>query len=422
VDDGGDRETTAASGSTTTTGTPSETTTPSDPAGETASVNGNDFAWPSLRADPGNSGRSRVATGPERTPGESWSFSPPDASGTGLTQYLPAVAEGTVYAPMHPDGETFGIYALDAESGESEWAVEHTSEETSGARPLDDFGSAAVDEARVYATDVDVVLAVGRDGTERWTSDAAVIVPRTMNDGVYGFGAPNDGDLGVIGLDAETGAVRTHWPADGSPVGVGFDAERAYVLEYASGSEALDIVAVSLADATEVWRTTVNDHGEGVYPTFPVVHRDTVLVSKGPVLGDETVSQGVLAVDADTGRERWSVAVGPDADSNVGRIVAAEGRAHVVERFALEPDAVRAYDLADGALQWETTVDTAVGLGDGAFAAGDTLYVPGSPTLALSLADGTERWRAEEGANAPFAAGVGAFYGPSPYGLRAYRP
>lgn len=411
-----------ADASETTTATPTTAApTPTEPAETTADVHVNDLAWPSLRADPGNSGRSRVATTPASAPNEAWTFSPPDASGVGPAQYVPAVAEGTVYAPMHPNNETFGVYALDPNTGESEWTFEYAFGETRSTEPVGNVGSTALDESRVYATDVDVVLAVGRDGTEHWTSDATLFAPRTVNDGVYGLGAPSGGDLGVVGFEAETGSVRIHWPADGFPRGVGFDADRGYVLADPADVNGIEVVAVSLSDASEVWRTPVNDHGEGVFPQYPVVHRNTVLVSKGPVLGGEAVSQGVVALDADTGRERWSVAVGPDADSNVGRIVAAGDTACVVERFATEPDAVRAYDLADGSLRWEYTVGTSVGLGDGAFAAGDTLYVPGGPTVALSLADGTERWRAAEGATAPLAAGAGGFYRPGANGLRAYR-
>jgi outer membrane protein assembly factor BamB len=398
--------------------------TTSDSADATAPVHVNDLAWPSLRADPGNSGRSRVATAPESPPGEAWSFSPPDASGIGTVQYVPAVAEGTVYAPSHPDYERFGVYALDPASGETRWAVEHAFSEERSTTVVGNVGSAALDESNVYATDRGGVIAVSRDGAKRWTSDALLATPRTMNDAVYGLGAPSDGGLGVVGLEAETGAVRTHWESSGYLLGdVGFDADQAYVLENSSDSETLDLVAVSLSEETEVWRTAVNDHGEGVYPLYPVVHRNTVLVSRGPVLTDEGVSQGVLAVDADTGEERWSLAVGPDTDSNVGRIITAGSNVYVVERFASEPDAVRAYDLGDGSLQWETAVKTGVSLGDGAFAAGDTLYVPGSPMIAFSLADGTERWREEEEAwTAPFSVGNGAFYSPSAGGLGAYRP
>jgi hypothetical protein len=405
-------------GTATPTDAGTDTATRSAPAESTGEVNTNDLAWPSYGADPGNTGHSRVATAPPGAPGETWQFRPEDASFPELT-YVPAVADGTVYAAGNPDDETLGVYALDPASGEARWSATDGTTGASRQAPAS-LAGVALDDGAVYAGDTAGVMAVERDGgAVRWTSDALLSLPTTVGDTLYGLGSAGGmDDLGVVGLDTASGDVATTWAASGFPLPAAFDGSRAYLLVSPADVERVDLVAVSLADEREAWRAAANDHGGVPFPRQPVVHRNTVVTATAPVDGAASAPRRIIALDATSGRERWGVTVGEDGDASVGGVVAAGGTVHVVERHRNALDAVRAYDLASGAVAWEQTFGRA--LGDGAVATAETLYVTGGGPVALSLADGSVQWRSDETALWPLAVGAGGFYRGS-IGVTAYR-
>jgi outer membrane protein assembly factor BamB len=229
--------------------------------------------------------------------------------------------------------------------------------------------------ARPVRTGVAVVIAV----TATWfvarpafgTADAAHPVEwrATMNDGPSDLAADGDGVVvttsapSVYALDAE-GHVR--WRAPLEELGLGQPALGPHVVLVGGMSS---VTALDRTDGSVRWHEA---RSAGVNSL--TVTGDTALV------GDD--SGTLAAVDAATGRPRWSVQH-PGALWSGARVDPASG-AVVATWHQSDSPAVRVFDLATGVLRWEAPTDR--------FTAAPAIH---AGRVVLAIGDGNRHARVE---------------------------
>lgn len=194
-------------------------------------------------------------------------------------------------------------------------------------------------------------------------------------------------DDALLGLDAGTGSQR--WRLDREVSDVVVDGDRIYAgccRESDSGPSS--ILAVDAADGTIRWQVDRGNAGRSISISFAPVTPvgDRVVVSSND---DE-----VFALDADTGKQLWSVSApvfGTPAVS--GQVVAISGYGRAI-----------GIDLATGATKWEFTTDPALELSEPVALGGDFVFTssidvmsPDEPEVppsvfALNAKTGSRSW------------------------------
>jgi outer membrane protein assembly factor BamB len=295
-----------------------------------------------------------------------------DRSGTPtLTRTRPPDA-GTA----HPIYGVPYLVARDAGEGRIQWATE---------LPSPAAGWPAVGDGVVVASSNGWLRAFDAgSGDRRWSHDLGdhpVGEPTVVGDAVV---VPQSGVVdGGSGDTVEDPVVRAYDLADGSVRWTATMPKRGLSLAVAGGAvvvvshdydETGAVVALSLSDGTERWRTEV----DGGFFAGPVVADDTAFVADG---GGGGSSDGLGALSLADGTERWRVAGGGDGIAADTETVYAAGGEGLVAR-----------DAADGSERWryapgaESFVAPAVG--------GDVVYAGGgfAGLAALAADDGSERW------------------------------
>ena len=172
-------------------------------------------------------------------------------------------------------------------------------------------------------------------------------------------------DDALVGLDAATGAQR--WRLDRRISDVVVDGDRIYAgccRDVDSGPTSL--LAVDAADGKVRWQADRRNAGRSIpmsfAPATPV--DDMVVVSSND---DE-----VFALDADTGRQLWSVAARVFGTPTVaGGVVAVAGTGRAI-----------GIDLATGDTKWEFTTDPALELSDPVALGGDFVFTSSADFMA----------------------------------------
>lgn len=207
-------------------------------------------------------------------------------------------------------------------------------------------------------------------------------------------------------------------------------------------TKAGSLVALTMSDGQEVWRADVGDY---IARSTPALDGDTLFVSAGYAL---------LAIDAETGRERWSVPLrfaGSCSPVVSGHLVYVATQEGYVSAFAAETgEEVWSYRndqllfgspaVADGIVVIADEAGTVTGIaadsgrelwqesaGGEVFATpairdGLVLVATNRPSLvAYDLRSGTERWRRDAGGeSSPAASDKLVFLGGSDQALRAF--
>ncbi|WP_267640921.1 PQQ-binding-like beta-propeller repeat protein [Haloarchaeobius amylolyticus] len=223
-----------------------------------------------------------------------WRFpGPPDGSTfpsltTGTDDPGPVVTDGTVYWSGHVSGEG-SLVALDASSGRKRWQV---TAENGLHEPV------AADGAVFAGNFGDVVVAVERDGTERWRRRR---------------------DIEVVDWNRFVA-----------------DDERLYL------ARSEHVAALDTTTGEEVWsRPLPARHG-----SRPALADGTLVVG---VSTDENDAEELVALDAATGTTKWSV---PGSSHDRPPVVAG-GTVYQVDY-----DTIVARDVADGRPRWRWTNPT----------------------------------------------------------------
>lgn len=234
--------------------------------------------WPMLRGDPAHTGLS--VAGPTGRPVVTWRYQ----AGGPVTKNI-AIVGDLVYVPSD-DGM---LHAVDVVTGQERWSAS-TGAIEGGAGPA------------VVGDDLIVVDADGR----------------------------------LRALDAASGASRwTSVTTAVNPSQITIAAETAFV-----GSDSGELVAFSIIDGAERWRTRISDSGRVNTPA-----------SDGTAVYAGSVGGGYVAIDVATGTIRWRVDTGA---APTGTAVVADGIAYI---GGAESDVgnLLAIDAASGQLRW--TID-----------------------------------------------------------------
>ncbi|MFJ3218162.1 PQQ-binding-like beta-propeller repeat protein [Kitasatospora sp. NPDC086801] len=219
------------------------------------------------------------------------------------------------------------VHALDAATGAVRWAAPAPEAFLSGAMDGPTIsGDVFVNyDSRVHSYDA-------ATGAARWSSPLEVYgVPAVVGDTVYLAALTG----GISALDAKSGERRWEQPA------VGKLTEQPAVHQdvlytAASGAGSSSVSALEAATGRVLWQRDDLGHC-GVRPTS---------VADGTLclLGNDRV----VAVDAATGRSRWTSSVPAGLGAGMSTMAVADGRVYV----ALNDGRLHALDLATGGLQW----------------------------------------------------------------------
>lgn len=289
----------------------------------------------------------------------------------------PAVSAGLLYvgiggrasdrADEPPIGgaltETSGaLIALDARTGAERWRA-------SVGRPI--YPSPVVADGMVYATSADGTVHAfdAASGAERWRTPVATVDP-TTGEATVGEPAVGAGIVVVVenfgtvhALDQRTGQER--WRADAVAITLSSLVSDGLVVvtsesfaRYADEVPASSLVAFDAATGAQRWSIAL---AEG-YPSQPLAGSGLVVVA---VDGQTDDGSRLTAYDARTGLERWSVAL--DQRVSQGIVLAGGALYFTGYDFGPIPDLAGILDL--------------VGLGGS------------SDLYALDAATGNERWR-----------------------------
>ncbi|WP_177227199.1 outer membrane protein assembly factor BamB family protein [Halomicrobium zhouii] len=303
-----------------------------------------------------------------------------DRTGLGIPGGSPTVVDDTVYVatsaevPRNPsmdpeDGEG-GLYALDSETGETNWVRNETELW---------YGPVVHENDRLYATrGPDMVDVENRTGpTKSPTIGESSVVSLNPDTGETLWSVAADDLVGVTGdtayawsdddivaYDAETGNQRWSTAADRF-IGV----TNGTVYTAAGG----DLVASDAATGDELWRTALPEN----------VNLDTATVTTDAIYAVSNESADgarTYAFSTADGSVRWNVEVASDATSVNGPTVA-DGDVFVVaengSRHSYDGGALVRLDAATGAEEWRFEPPTR-GLYGAASVANDSVYVAGN--------------------------------------------
>lgn len=292
-----------------------------------------------------------------------------------FTRWQPVVSEGTVYTTNFDPSHDGSAVALDAQTGTEQW---RTTLDASGENR-----TVVVDDRCIVAYDSELVALDSKTGERVWTKptngfehlvadDATGTVLVTSEVGIEAFSAATGGkrwETFTSGLD------RTPAVYDG----------RVFAVGNVDGAPSL--VAFSLADGSNRWRSELTAAPESA---APVVTREGVFVSDDRTLvvhdqdtGDRirelrsfgedddvvprtvavddgtvfvTSSSGAVAVDSETGTERWH------RDTPVYKPGICVGSETVVfpignPEFSPGKKTISAFDRESGEMRWHYSFD-----------------------------------------------------------------
>ncbi|MFC3960086.1 PQQ-binding-like beta-propeller repeat protein [Halovivax cerinus] len=292
------------------------------------------------------------------------------------TQCQPAVSDGVVYTTVYDRTDGASAIALDAQDGTERWRTALGDSEAER--------TIVVDDRCIVPYESDLVALDRRTGDRVWTEP---IIDRYSLSVVVADEATGtvlvDSIAGIEAYRASNGARR--WQSD--PVDYlarepAIDDRHAYVV--GDVDETPSLVALSLADGSVRWRRELEDTPEQVAPVASpvgvIVSDDGTLVVHDGDTGDRlrelrsfgtdradapvsvafddgtvfvtTEYSGAVALDGETGAERWHIDV--PVDYTGGLCVGNETVVFPVEdpEYAPKQDTISAFDRDSGDLRW----------------------------------------------------------------------
>lgn len=351
--------------------------------------------WPMIGSDPTNTGYTPLTTGRQHAP-PAEEVAPLEIGNGGFAFGNDALYVGAV------TNDTGRLYALDSRTGEVGWTVE---------TPAPVTGSPALDPTTVYVvTGRDesnsgpgkgVLHAVARDdGTEQWRADLGgetISSPVVADDHVY-IGRDTVLDSWLFAFDAATG--EEVWRFDTGDYFYGWPAVTSAFV-YIVGAD-FRLYALDRQSGTVQWEFggTSSDHHPGSPPT---VVEGTVIVGTGG---------SVVAVNACTGAHEWTVRT-DDQTTNGGVLAGVSVGGDTVYASVARHDSrpgtrVVALDRESGSNRWSTDVTPDTFWLSKPVVTDDTVFVglsrPNRGVQALATEDGTVRWTTDAGGRRLIAA------------------
>lgn len=276
------------------------------------------------------------------------------------------------------------------------------------------WGSPAVDGSTVYflAKTHEVVALDADTGTQRWRAHTGESGPTTAGSAVFIAGDEViAADYNVVAFDRRDGALRWRFtPTDGYAPGIYLGAPAGELVF--AGSPAGRVYAIDHRSGTARWTHLAASDGKTTI--FQPVTDGEVVVA-GYTTFTAPLTGGVVALDALTGRERWTIAFprpgNPLLDSNwAGGPVLTQEAVIAVSGEGI----VYAFDRQDGSVRWtlpkwSTPRPDPVAPTDRDFRPltrwGEWLFVGSlsGDVIAYTLHDRTERWRYSSSRNGSIA-------------------
>lgn len=227
-----------------------------------------------------------------------WRFETDDYMGSS-----PTVVNGIIYIGSN-DGS---LYALDAETGESEWTFSDPNQQIRSSPTVTNdsvyFSTSSSPEhgGQTYALD-------SASGELNWVSEIGSesrASPTVANGTVY---VPAEGTAdrmgGLYALDAETGSEE--WSFEDSDGVTLYGASPVLVdgtLYIGSGGNTGQVYAIDAGSGDQIW---VSDTPDGQVRTVPAVSDGTIYVSAGLGVDDQPDDQTLYALDGETGELEWT--------------------------------------------------------------------------------------------------------------------
>lgn len=329
--------------------------------------------WPMFQYDTANTGSNPATGGVETNIEVKWTAAAEDR-----VYSSPAIVDGVLYI-----GSTDGnVYALDAESGATEWVFETGGGIYSSPAVVDGTLFIGSSDSALYALDAE-------DGSEQWMFETggSVSSSPTVRNGIVYFGGL---DSSVYAVDAERGSLEWTFQTEGMVSGVpAVDGGTVYIGSFDETLYALDAVT-----GTPEWKY----HAKGEIREGPSVADGTVFVGTKNIDTSSETAENVYAVDAADGSEVWTV-------ETVGRV---DGSPAVADGVLYIPSSkvLYALDAADGTQHWSYHADNQIH--SPPTVVKNTVYVGknGNEFLALDAADGSERWKVGLDSGVGVAAGA----------------
>jgi len=292
-----------------------------------------------------------------------------------FTRWQPVVSDGTVYTTNFDPSHDGSAIALDAQDGTERW---RTTLDASG-----DNGTVVVDDRCIVAYDAELVALDTQTGERIWTEPTDGFERLVVDEATGTVLVASD--IGIEAFGAANGEKRWETYTVSGPVRAPavYD-ERVFAVGNVDGVASL--VAFSLEDGSDRWRSELTSAPESA---APVATRDGVIVSDDRTLvvhdrdtGDRrrefrsfgeddvvprtvaaadgtvfvTSASGVVAVDGETGTERWR------RDTPVYKPGICVGTETVVfpvgnPEFAPGKKTISAFDRESGELRWHYSFD-----------------------------------------------------------------
>lgn len=333
------------------------------PSGDLGRVDG---TWP---VDGGNPGRTRSIDEGPTDPERVWAVELDGVRSTGT----PSVADGRVYVPVDAVSDRarqrYRLYALEAATGETRWLTPLRW----GPNGLPVIRGDRIIVSAKRGTERGRLVAFDeRYGEEAWLYDvdARVTAPPAIDGGTV-YLADADGRVHALSI----GDGRVRWSrAVGQehrsfvhPIAIHDD-----TLYLGSWTGRTGLIAVDAATGKERWSRSTDGVTAG-----PVVDDGLVVVQAGTLL---------WAFDTD-GSERWAFTV-PDEDRPFAQLAMDDRHVYVPRG-----DTIYAVDRDEESLAW--SYERSASGGSPTVVGDEVLVADGDELIALVRADGTTRWSVE---------------------------
>lgn len=365
-------------------------------------VSGGQAPWPQFGCNAQNIGYSPGVTGPEAHPAIAWQF---DAQ-TPTMNTSPVISDGTVY--VAGSGDPGYVYAVDIETGDSEWRFEPAGYVSSAPALVDDvlcFGTWGKQFYAIDATSGEELWSIEVD--HRFGSSSPVVVNETIYVGTIGDGPlvisdPEDEEqyeaCALLALDASNGDERWRYDQFGEKENI--DSSPAVVDGCVCFGSENALYALDTESGSVVWQRNISTHPD----SSPAVAGGLVYYG-APVRSESEAPSQLWALDVETGETEWTANI-EDQSLRTSPAVA-DGTVYVAAssmRVCLDSGGdddsncsgetrgrLYAVDATSGEHQWRAEIETDTRSSPAV--ANDIIYVGCRDGISAVTAEGESAWR-----------------------------
>lgn len=311
--------------------------------------------WPTYQVDAANTGAHPTTTGPGGPVEPRWQVE------AELPWYAaPIVVDDTVYAGNNENV----FYALDAETGAERWRFVAPETVDNAATVVDDYVFVGNRGSSKLVYDGEVIG--GRTGASETlhkldADTGAVLASMQFKTGISSSPVFHDGSLFVCAIGDEVFAAGAVCRVDVDSLAVEWKLELEYGIEATPaivgdtiyvGTTRNEVIALDVDTGEERWRTgfefdpVVGKHGESYQNEVCI---SSVVATDSTVLATSE-DRSLYALDRSTGAKRWEIAL---SGRFTGGPAIVRGAAIVPPAYSV--DSMQAIDLETGAVRWNAS-------------------------------------------------------------------